>query len=101
MTRTRLYHGGETPKGAPPIPLLFKPTHAAVNVNVEPVLADKQTACNILAGICPRALMQLVAEGRLNARKLGSRTVFEVDELRRFAASLPSWEPKDDVCQEY
>ena len=68
----------------------------AVNVNVEPALADKDTACAMLAGICPRALMQLVAEGHLNARKLGSRTVFEVDELRRFAASLPSWEPKTD-----
>jgi hypothetical protein len=66
-----------------------------VNVTVEPALADKHTACRILAGISLRSLMQLVAEGRLNARKLGSRTVFEVDELRRFAASLPSWEPKD------
>ena len=66
-----------------------------VTVTIEPALTDKETACAMLAGIAERKLMQLVAEGQLNARKLGSRTVFEVDELRRFAASLPSWEPKD------
>jgi hypothetical protein len=68
---------------------------AAVNVTVEPALTDKETACLILAGIHPRKLMQLVEQGQLNARKLGSRTVFDVDELRRFAKSLPDWEPKD------
>lgn len=71
------------------------PGAVVVNVTVEPALADKETACLILAGIAQRTLMQLVEQGQLNARKLGSRTVFEVDELRRFAASLPSWEPKD------
>lgn len=63
-------------------------------VSVEPALADKDTACRILGGIAQRKLMQLVADGVLNASKLGSRTVFEIAELRRFAASLPSWEPK-------
>lgn len=66
-----------------------------VTVTVEPALVDKKIACRILADIQPRTLMQWVAEGYLNARKLGSRTVFDVAELRRFAAALPSWEPKD------
>lgn len=70
-----------------------------VDVAVEPVLADKGTACAILGGIAQRHLMKLVANGDLGARKLGTRTVFEVDELRRFAAALPSWEPPtDDGC---
>lgn len=68
---------------------------ADIAVTVEPALADKQTACTILGGIAARTLMSLVAEGEINARKLGSRTVFEIDELRRYAAQLPSWEPRD------
>lgn len=80
-------------------PLSKADQHAAAiydaAVTVEPALANKDTACRILAGIAQRTLMQLVADGQINARKLDSRTVFDVDELRRFAASLPSWEPKD------
>lgn len=66
----------------------------AVSVTVEPALANKQTACLILGGIALRTLMQLVADNELNARKLGTRTVFEIDELRRYAAQLPSWVPQ-------
>lgn len=91
------YLSGPKPQtGTPPKPRLFNtPIPPPITVTVEPALADKDTACRILAGIAERKLMQLVAEGQINARKLGSRTVFEVTELRRFAASLPSWEPKD------
>jgi excisionase family DNA binding protein len=64
-----------------------------VNVTAELVLADKQTACRLLGNIAERTLRQLVHDGELSARKLGSRTMFELDELRRFAAALPSWEP--------
>lgn len=58
-----------------------------------PVLVDKRTAAGLLGGISVRALMNLLETNQLSARKLGSRTMFEVDELRRFAAALPSWEP--------
>lgn len=59
----------------------------------EPALVDRLTACGMLGDITPRYLMTLVADGRLEAKKLGRRTMFEVTELRRFAAELPSWEP--------
>jgi excisionase family DNA binding protein len=78
-------------------PRLFNPPAPAiktvVNVAAEPVLVDKPTACRLLGNIAERTLRQLVHDGDLNARKLGNRTLFEVDELRRFAAALPSWEP--------
>lgn len=62
-------------------------------IAVEPVTVDKPTACAML-GIRERKLMQLVASGDLNARKLGARTVFNVQDLKDFASKLPSWEPK-------
>lgn len=62
-------------------------------VSVEPITVDKNTACAML-GIAERMLMQLVRDGKLNAKKLGIRTVFDVADLKAFAAKLPSWEPK-------
>lgn len=64
-----------------------------ITVSVEPVTVDKETACAML-GIGERMLMDLCTSGELNARKLRSRTVFAVEDLKRFAATLPSWEPK-------
>lgn len=69
-------------------------TEPVIHVSVEPALADFETACRILGGISERKLKELVAEGDLGARKLGGRTMFEIVELRRYAANLPSWEPK-------
>lgn len=69
-------------------------TEPAIHVTVEPALVDYETACRILGGISESVLRRLVAEGDLAARKLGGRTLFETEELRRFAASLPSREPK-------
>ena len=69
-------------------------TEPVIHVSIEPALVDKDTACKMLGGISLRKLEELVADDELTARKLGIRTVFEVEELRRFAASLPSREPK-------
>jgi hypothetical protein len=104
------YQGGPRPTGKPPKarafakpPTFTKPPSSPnktpavvniVNVDTEPVLVDKRTACRLLGNIAERTLRQLVHDGELNARKLGTRTVFEPDELRRFAAALPSWEPE-------
>lgn len=60
---------------------------------LSPVLVDRLTACHMLGGITLQYLSELVAKGRLDAKKLGRRTMFEVAELQRFAADLPSWEP--------
>jgi hypothetical protein len=69
-------------------------TKTVAYVVAKPVLVDKDTACRLLGGIAERKLMQLVQDGELNAKKLGTRTVFELDELQRFGAELPDWEPK-------
>lgn len=70
------------------------PNPFGVLVTVEPITVDKETACRML-GIGETALMALVTDGELCARKLGRRTVFAVEDLKRFAAKLPSWEPRD------
>ncbi|MCV7285343.1 helix-turn-helix domain-containing protein [Mycolicibacterium wolinskyi] len=61
---------------------------------MDPALLNKRDACKYLGGISERTLMEHVYAGRLNAKKLGARVVFEVAELRRFVAELPSWEPQ-------
>lgn len=69
-------------------------TEPVISVQVEPVLVDKITAAKVLGGIAERKLMQLVADGALTAVKLGNRTMFTMAELRRYATSLPGWEPQ-------
>ena len=69
-------------------------TEPVIHVSIEPALVDKDTACKMLGGISVKQLERLVADDELTARKLGIRTVFEVEELRRFAASLPDRKPK-------
>jgi hypothetical protein len=36
-------------------------------------------------------LYQLLATGQLTARKLGTRTLIEIDEAERWASTLPSY----------
>ena len=36
------------------------------------------------------SLYEAIADGRLIARKIGSRTIIATDELRKFIASLPA-----------
>jgi hypothetical protein len=62
-------------------------------VSVQPVTVDKPAAAAML-GIGETMLMQLVNDGELNARKLRTRTVFAVEDLKNFAANLPGWEPR-------
>lgn len=69
-------------------------TEPVIHVSIEPVLADFEAASRFLGGISERKLKELVFDGELAARKLGGRTMFEIEELRRFASSLPSWKPK-------
>lgn len=55
---------------------------------------NKQGACKFLGDISQDKLMDLVRAGRLNAKQLDARVVFEVSELQRFIGELPSWEPR-------
>lgn len=59
----------------------------------EPVLLSKRQAAHALA-ISIWTLDELVRAGQLAAKKLGSRVVFDPDEIRRFADNLPAWEPR-------
>ena len=57
------------------------------------LLSRKQTAA-VLAGISVWTVDDLVRAGKLTAKKLGARVVFDADEVARFANELPAWEPK-------
>lgn len=73
-------------------------TSCAVNDGLESVHAwgvlGKAGACKFLGDISQDKLMDLVRAGRLNAKQLDARVVFEVAELQRFIEELPSWEPR-------
>jgi hypothetical protein len=36
-----------------------------------------------------------LASGKLRAKKAGPRTIIPPEEIRRYIASLPDWEPND------
>ena len=53
-----------------------------------PLLVPPDTAFQAL-GIGRTKGWELIRDGRLLARKIGSRTVVEAESIRRFAAALP------------
>jgi hypothetical protein len=67
---------------------------AEINVAITPRLVDKRTAALMLGAISIDQLEKLVAAGELGPKKIGTRVVFDVAELERFAAELPSWQPR-------
>lgn len=69
------------------------PKKTPVNVAVEPVFVNKTVAASLL-GIGATKLDQLIRDGRLAAHKIDGSTVISPEELRRFAATCPAWEPK-------
>lgn len=65
-----------------------------VDVVVTPVLVDKETAAQLLGRISEFKLDELLRAGRISAKRIDKRVVFDLDEVRRFASELPAWEPK-------
>lgn len=65
----------------------------AVVVAVEPAFLDKTAVCVMLGNISIDKLDQLIRSGDIIAQKVGKRVVITPDEVRRFAAECPSWEP--------
>lgn len=61
---------------------------------VEPEFLDKKTTCHVLGGISRERLEQLMRAGQIVPKMIGSRVVFPLAEVRRFARDCPSWEPK-------
>lgn len=59
----------------------------------EPFLYDFATACEML-GISGVTLREKMHAGLIAAQRDGKKILFQPDELRRYAADLPSWEPK-------
>jgi hypothetical protein len=58
----------------------------------EPILVDRNEAARLLSiSVCEIDAAR--RRGDLGARKYGSKVLFEVGELRRFAAALPADEP--------
>ena len=61
-----------------------------VTVQLEPVLADRQTAAALLGGIAVSTFEGHVARGALpQPRQLGGRALWVVAELRTAALALP------------
>jgi hypothetical protein len=64
-----------------------------VHALVEPALVDLKGAQAFLSLSGPSVRAEMAA-GRLHAKTFGRKPLFELSELRRYAASLPAWEPK-------
>jgi excisionase family DNA binding protein len=56
------------------------------------VLVDMKTACRLLS-ISEVKLREEMHAGRINAQRIGRSIVFRPEELKRYAADLPAWEP--------
>jgi hypothetical protein len=61
---------------------------ASTGPGSEPVLVGVGRTCDML-GIGRTKAFELIRDGLLIARKIGSRTLVETESIRRFAASLP------------
>lgn len=66
---------------------------APVVITLEPELVSKKTGAEML-GIGVDKLEELMRAGAIVPKSIGSRVVFPVSEIRRFAKDLPSWEPR-------
>lgn len=62
-------------------------------ITMEPLLLSRDEAAAALGGISTSKLDELYKAGRINPRVLDGRVMFAPDELRRFAAECPAWEP--------
>lgn len=69
-------------------------TEPQVAVAIEPEFLDRPTTCQVLGGISKEGLDRLVKAGEITPKLIGSRVVFPVEEVRRFARECKSWEPK-------
>jgi len=61
-----------------------KVTAAAAEPEPEPLLYDVDAACKILGGISKPMVYRLVQTGELRPVKVGSRSMFTMEELQRF-----------------
>jgi hypothetical protein len=64
------------------------------DVAIEPEFLDKKTTCHVLGGISQDQLERFMRAGEIVPKVIGSRVVFPVAEVRRFARECPSWQPK-------
>lgn len=56
-----------------------------------PVLVNQRTAAAML-GVCENTIYALVKDGRLPAKRLHSRKLFDPNDLRAFATRLPAYD---------
>lgn len=70
---------------------------SAVEVQVRPYFLDKPTTAKALGNISIDKLDELLRAGRIVAKVIDRRVVFEPDEVARFARECPSWEPSQGV----
>lgn len=66
---------------------------AALVANIEPLLVTREDAARLLS-LSTKEIDRVRAKGDLVARRHGSRVLFTLDELRRFAANLRTDEPR-------
>lgn len=63
-------------------------------ISMEPAFLSKKDTCAALGGISIRYLEEEMRRGAINPQTLAGRTVFTPEEIRRYAAEQPAWEPK-------
>lgn len=65
-----------------------------VQVVMEPAFLGKEATALALGGISIRKLDEFVRAGDINPQVIAGRVVFTPEEIRRFAATMPAWEPR-------
>lgn len=65
-----------------------------IAVAMEPAFVDRTTARAMLGNLSNSKLDELVRAGRITPQMIDGKTVFAPSEIRRFATSCPSWEPR-------
>jgi hypothetical protein len=66
-----------------------KPDQPTNAVLLGPLAVPVSTACELI-GVRRTRMYELIASGKIDARKSGARTVVLVDSLRRYVANLPT-----------
>lgn len=65
-----------------------------VQIGMEPAFLSKKDTCAALGGVSIRYLEEEMRKGRINPQVFAGRVVFTPEEIRRYAAEQPAWEPK-------
>ena len=70
------------------------PSHSSGNASENAFAFSVDEVC-VLAGICKQNVYNALNDGRLRAKKIGTRTLILPSDLMRFLESLEDYSPKE------